>query len=154
VDGTNRINQMKISPHFDLREFVPKAIWDEYGEKSTWFVDPRLIEGAEWLRSFFGEPIIINNWHTGGSFQNRGFRPPNTTVGARLSQHKFGRAIDFNVQGVTSDAVYDALSNPGAWSLVAQHTAFTTMESKYFAKTWCHIDLRQTRSNQLLIVNP
>ena len=104
---------MMVSAHFDIREFVPKPIYDQYGANSIWFIDHRLIEGAEWLRAHFNAPIIINNWHTGGKFQERGFRVPTTTTGARLSQHKFGRAIDFNVQGMTSDQVAKDLIDSG-----------------------------------------
>jgi len=141
---------MKISPHFDLREFVPKAIFDQYGANSIWFLDDRLIEGAEWLRAHFNAPITINNWHTGGSFQNRGFRAPNTTVGARLSQHKFGRAIDFNVAGMTAAQVAKDLIDSGH----IDDSPWTTIEDPAHTATWTHLDMRQTRSNDLLIVRP
>lgn len=139
---------MKISDHFDLREFVPKDIWDQYGKNSTWFIDWAIVEGAEWLRELFGKPIIINNWHTGGTFQNRGFRHPHTTAGARLSQHKFGRAIDFNVVGVKPDEVYDALIKEKGM------IQWTAIEDKAFTPTWTHIDCRFTNQEELLIVKP
>lgn len=143
---------MKVSPNFDLREFVPKDIWHIYQDRSLWFVDIRVIEGAEWLRNYFGKPITINNWHTGGPFQMRGFRPPATTTGGRLSQHKFGRAIDFNVEGLSSNEVFRRLKQD--WLKVSTYTDWTTMEDPSIADTWTHIDLRQTRSNTLLIVKP
>ena len=143
---------MKVSPHFDLMEFVPQGIWDQYGPKSLWFVDMRLIEGAEWLRGYFNAAIIINNWHTGGPFQNRGFRHPDSTVGGKLSQHKAGRAIDFNVVGIKPQKVWSMLVDD--WQTVAQHTFFTTIEDIDDTPSWVHIDGRSNKSNEPLIVKP
>lgn len=143
---------MNISPHFQLEEFVPKAIYDQYMANSIWFVDMRLVEGMEWIRSYFNASIIINNWHKGGPLQNRGYRPPNTTVGARLSQHKFGRACDFNVLGLKPDQVFDRLV--ADWGEVSKHTFFTTMEDKADTPSWSHIDLRCTKLDHILIVKP
>ena len=143
---------MNISPHFDLREFVPKEIFDLYGPKSIWFVDFRLIESMEWLRTYFNASITINNWHTGGHMQNRGFRSPLSTVGGRLSQHKAGRACDFNVAGMTVQDTYSAIFND--WATIRQHTFFTTMEDISYTPTWCHLDGRHTGTNELLIVKP
>lgn len=143
---------MEVSKHFDLREFVPSDIWEGYGENAKWFIDIRVFQSMEYIRSIFDAPITINNWHTGGTFQNRGFRHPLSTVGARLSQHKFGRAIDFNVEGITSTAVFNTLKSE--WSKIAANTWFTTMEDPAIATTWTHIDMRHTGSKQLLIVKP
>lgn len=143
---------MKVSPHFRIEEFIPEQIYKTYGDKSIWFVDIRLIEGMEWLRTYFNASIIINTWHTGGTFQNRGFRSPQATVGARLSQHKFGRACDFNVSGLTVPQTYNAIV--ADWDTIRKHTFFTTLEDVADTPTWIHIDGRQTRSNELLIVKP
>lgn len=140
-----------MSKHFDIREFVPKLIWDTYGERSAWFVDPRLIDSMDHLRSFFGAPITVNNWHTGGSFQNRGFRHPNSTQGGRLSQHRFGRACDFNVAGLKANDVYYAILN--SWPEMVMSTAFTTLEDVADTPTWTHIDIRAVddRSKPLIV---
>lgn len=143
---------MKISPNYLLEEFVPKEIYQLYGANSIWFVDIRVIEGMEWIRSYFAAPVIINNWHQGGVLQNRGFRPPNTTVGGRLSQHKAGRAIDFNVVGLKSDKVFDRLV--ADWGDVAKNTFFTTLEDKADTPTWTHIDGRCRKEQGVLIVKP
>jgi len=57
----------------------------------------------EKLREFFGVPVTVNNWHIGGSFQYRGYRPPNCKVGAKISQHKFGNAFDCDIKGYTAE---------------------------------------------------
>ena len=143
---------MKISPHFDIEEFVPQQIHQIYGDQSVWFIDIRLVEGMEWLRAYFNASIIINNWHQSGPFQNRGFRSPAATTGARLSQHKFGRACDFNVVGIKPDQVYDRLV--ADWGEVSKHTFFTTMEDKADTPSWSHIDGRVHKEQGVLIVKP
>ncbi len=139
---------MKISDHFHLEELVPKAIFEQYGARSKWFIDPQLIVAIEWIRTRYGKAMTINNWSNGGSFQNRGFRTPTTTVGARLSQHKFGRAADFNIDGMTSQEVFTDLVG------ISEQLPFTTIENVAYTPTWSHIDCRWTGGDSLLIVAP
>ena len=138
-----------LNDYFDLREFVHPKIYSRYGERSIQFIDYRLIELAVTIREYFNKPMIINNWHEGGRLKNRGLRLPNSKVGAYYSQHKFGRAIDFNIVGMTSDEVYEELLKVG-FTLGA-----TTIEDNNFATTWTHIDIRHTGlEDRLLIVQP
>lgn len=131
---------MKLNDYFDLREFVSHAQWQAYGEGVIKFIDPRIVDGMTFLRQWFDAPIIINNWHTGGRFQERGLRALNTTTGARMSQHKFGRAVDFNVQGLTAHDVYVRIID--GWDKVRLFTEFTTIEDVADTPTWTHIDCR------------
>lgn len=132
-------------------EFIPKPIYDRYGENARWFIDPKLIAIAEFIREEFELPVIINNWHTGGKFQERGYRVPTTETGARYSQHKFGRAIDINVQGVPAAEVSE-------WVIASfaslKPLGLTAIENPSSTPTWTHIDVRWHLSNELLIVNP
>lgn len=138
---------MKISQHFNLEEFVPQDIFNQYGEKSIWFIDPRLINLAEFIRTFFNKPMTIN----GNGLNERGFRSPDSSTGAKLSQHKFGRAIDFNIQGLTPQQVYDTiLKNKDAF----MKAGLTTMEDIKMTPTWTHVDVRQTNKLDILIVQP
>jgi len=143
---------MPLSKHFVIQEFVPKGIYDSFGDKSTWFIDPNLIKLAEVIREHFGKPMTINNWHTGGQFFERGFRVPESTTGARYSQHRFGRAIDFNVEGLAAHEVYlEILNNESLFRLAG----LSAMENIEFTKTWTHVDIRNIPlSNNILIVNP
>ena len=142
---------MKISDHFSLEEFVPQGIFNQYGQKAQWFVDPRLITLAEAVRLFFAKPVTINNWHTGGQFNYRGFRDPDCTVGAKLSQHRMGRAIDINVAGMTPQEVYKAILGASAYFM---GKGLTTMEDIASTPTWCHLYIRQTNQSSILIVEP
>lgn len=136
---------------FVMQEFVPREIFNLYGVKSTWFISQGVITSMIFLRNWFDAAITINNWHNSGKFQNRGYRVPDSNVGARLSQHKFGKAVDFNVEGLTSDEVCKRIADN--WDTLRTNVAFTTMEDPSFTKGWTHLDTRYTFSDKLLIVN-
>lgn len=142
---------MKVSKDFYLTEFVSKNVYEQFGERSIWFVDPRIISVAQFTRDFFGKPIIINNWYDGGKYNYSGFREPKCTVGADLSQHRFGRAIDIKVSGLTSEEVYTAIIKAQEKFMDA---GLTTMEDVRDTPTWNHLDCRHTGSGNLLIVRP
>ena len=57
-------------------------------------------------------PITVNDWHSGGRFLQRGFRN-DPDIGALLSQHRYGRAADFDIEGVTA-AEFRAMVKTGA----------------------------------------
>lgn len=137
---------------FEIEEFVPPSIFNQFGIKSTWFIDIDVVRGMIYLRRYFNKPIIINTWKQGGKLQNRGFRLPSYPGGSKLSQHKFGKAVDFNVSGMTPAEVNKELI--ADQKLIMANTAFTTMEDVRFTPTWTHIDIRWTGKGELLVVEP
>lgn len=145
---------MKLSKNFDLREFVSLGIHQRWGDKAIWFIDPKLIEIAEFIRERFGWPVTINNWHLDGPYQYSGFRSPSCTIGAKLSQHRFGRAIDIKLMGRSNSGAdilrEDILNHKDLY----MKRGLTTIESGEFAPTWCHIDTRYTKNEGILIVSP
>jgi len=162
---------MKIRPDFDLREFVPPSVWQDFGVASRWFLDPRMLDLAQFYRDYFGSPVRVNDWHYGGAdsasrsdsdqssshtqyegdFTERGFRLPDTNTGARLSQHKFGRAFDCNVEGLTPNEVRREIKQNED---LFMEKGLTTLESGDIATTWVHSDIRTTDQNDILIVTP
>jgi len=143
---------MKVSNNFYLQEFVDEGTYKQWGDSSIWFVDPRIITLAQFIRERLGKPCTINNWHGGGKFQYSGFRPPKCTVGATLSQHRFGRAIDLKVKGMTADQTREDIMD--SWKIYHKATALTTIEDGAYAPSWCHIDIRTTGMDDLKIVKP
>lgn len=142
---------MKLTTHFELWEFMPQDIYEKWGDKCIWFLDPRLPVMAEFIRVWFDSPMTINSWMGGGVFNYRGFRPPSNKVGGALSQHRFGRAIDFNIAAVSPDEIREEiLKNEKKFISVG----LTTLEHKDFAKTWVHADIRTTKMNKIKIVKP
>src|SRR5262245_42769371 len=102
---------MKLTKNFYLSEFVPKAIIEQFGDSGIWFLDPKIVNVAQWLRDHLSRSITINNWHEGGQRDDCGFRLPTSLIGGKLSQHKFGRAIDILVEGMTPPEVLEVIKN-------------------------------------------
>ena len=146
---------MKVAPNFDIREFVPKQIWERYGEKSVWFIRPQIINIAQFIRERYDKPVRLNSWHYAKDgvpvFNERGFRLPDTETGSKYSQHKQGNAGDLDVRGMTADEVReDILAN----KQVFMDLGLTTLESGEYAPTWVHFDCRTTNMDEILIVRP
>jgi len=116
---------------------------------AQWFLDPKLPLLAQAYRDWFEAPLIINNKYRGGSFDFRGFRPHYTEVGARYSQHRFGRAFDSHIKGLSYAKMYqEILENFEYFS----RYGLTTLEDIKDTKGWVHSDMRYTPNNNLLIV--
>lgn len=146
---------MKVSHDFDIREFVSPETWKKHGYKSIRFIDQRVIFIAQLLRSISAKPVIINNWHYSHKhkiYTLSGYRPPDTKIGVTESQHKFGRAIDVKVVGMTAQEVYDlVLDNLNEFISIG----LTTIEDIRFTPTWNHLDCRNSlNKDELLIIKP
>lgn len=139
---------MKVSNNFSIEEYVPKAVFTQFGNRCIWFLDPKLIEVVQMLREQYG-PITINNWHQAGNYEFSGFRPQWSSVGAAFSQHRFGRAADLKFNNYTVQEVYaDIIDNKRTWL----GRGLTTLENVDHTPTWLHVDVRP--SKEFLIVNP
>jgi len=140
---------MKVSKDFFLGEFIPPEVLEKYPEKGIWFVDPKIIAIAQFMRDRYRLPIIINDYLNKGNYINSGFRVPSCSIGAELSQHRFGRAIDPKIQGMFPEEVRDDIKRN--WPLF-KAVGLTTIEAD--TETWVHVDCRYTGLNELLIVSP
>ena len=142
---------MKVSTNFYLQEFVDPDTYKRFSNSSIWFVDPRIITLAQFIRERLGKPCTINNWNGGGKFQYSGFRPAQCTIGASMSQHRYGRAIDLKVKSMTANEVRaDIISNFDVY----KKAGLTTIEHEDFAPSWVHLDIRTTNMDELKIVKP
>ncbi|MFB5180963.1 hypothetical protein [Vibrio alginolyticus] len=137
--------------HFQLKELVSRAMWERRGEKCIELFDPRLLITLDQLREDLGRPITVNNWCFGGNLEQRGLRDEGyyieealkdgyTTADGladyaeSLSQHKYGRAVDFNVKGMTAAEVRAHIhKNKHKYPFI------TFIETDI---SWCHIDVR------------
>ncbi len=100
--------------NLQLYELVPRAVFElhQAGRLDAWLLfDPRVLITADTIRDFFGLPLYANNWHWGGNKDSRGWRPGDDPDGAEYSQHKYGRALDCMVKGMTGAAVRDVILN-------------------------------------------
>ena len=140
---------MLVSRNFSLVEFVPPEVYEKYLGNSIWFLDSKIFVMAQFIRDRFGKPITINNWHSGQSRRESGFRKPLSSTGASFSQHRYGRAIDFFIKGIEPDEIRrDIIKNFNLY----QPTGLTTLEEN--TPTWVHVDCRNTATNNLLVVYP
>lgn len=135
---------------FKIQEFVDPATYKKFGENSLLVMDYRILQIADAVREHFGIPVTINNWHIGGEFCNRGFRPRESKVGASYSQHRFGRAIDFNVGSVKAETVRKEIANLHK-NNIAPFNFITAMETDI---SWVHIDCRITNQNGVMLFKP
>lgn len=139
------------SRYFTIEELVSDNVYRKYGDKSWEFIDIRLIETIDKLREVFNKPITINNWKWGGSLKQRGLRANKDEIVANkkdyyISQHCLGKAVDFNVKGLSSKEVYDfILKNKDKFPYI------TRIEDINKTPTWVHIDLSNTSSDDIII---
>ena len=138
---------MKVAKNFYLSEFIHPSFLEVTGINPLWFIDPRAFSMAQALRDRFNKPVIINDWVRGGNYSLSGLRPFLSEIGAPLSQHKYGRAIDPKVLGI--DALEVQLEIRRNWKFY-QGAGLTTIEDS--TPTWTHMDCRNTGSPSLFII--
>lgn len=143
---------MQVSKSFKLVEFIPPEVHITFGDNAVWFIDKKTVELAQFIRDYFSAPMTINNWHTGGQFKERGYRVPGSKTGQIFSQHKFGRAFDFNIKDLTANQVRAIILRDPEPFLKA---GLTTIEDETYSPTWVHADIRWNFARKnILIVKP
>lgn len=145
------MGRIAISKNFYLDEFIPIHVYHNYLSRALWFIRPEVVSLAQFYRDWFDAPVTVNNWYSGGPLQQRGYREPNSTTGARLSQHKFGCAFDCSIGTISPDEVRSEILNNEATFMKA---GLTTLEHGDYAPTWVHSDIRWTGLDRILIVKP
>lgn len=106
ITDYRRSSNMLYKPNgFELYELVPRNVYDSFAHDKLWWVfDDRVLVTLARLRVRYGS-TTVNNWYHGGDNYYRGYRPPHCTVGADLSQHRFGGAFDVNCKDATPDEI-------------------------------------------------
>lgn len=136
-----------IPEFFQPYELVPKSTYEQLKNK-PWIIwqlfDPRALYIGDRIRKRYGK-MIANTWYWGGRHQYRGWRPSRCSVGARWSQHKFGRAEDLVPVEVTAEEIRRDIVG-GKFSDL---NYITCLE---FGIPWLHFDTRNYEG--LLIVHP
>lgn len=103
----------RIKKYFKIQELVCKDVYNKYGDGAWKFLDNDLLEVLTWVRESLACKITVNDWAFGGNFSQRGLRcnlcqicKGKTLKGLLyLSAHKFGKAVDFMVEGYTANEV-------------------------------------------------
>lgn len=102
-----------ITDYFDIKELVCPHVFEKHGEQAWGFFDPRLLADLLYVRHNIARPVWVNSWAVGGQYSQRGFRcnlcaiVNNNTKRDKLyiSAHSQGMAVDFDVKGMTAEAV-------------------------------------------------
>ncbi len=148
---------MKVSNNFIMQEFIPPKEYatimklkTEQGRLKAFYklVDKRIVELAQFYREFFKVPIIINNWHSGGTYTLRGMRPTSSKVGAKHSMHKSKPcgAFDCDVKGKTAEQVRDIIMDNQE---LFYSKGLRRLEDDV---TWIHNDLKITNLKDKIYV--
>lgn len=92
---------MKISENFDDSEFFKPDTYHSIISSNIqpyWLLDRRLIQQLQIIRDWAKKPVTVNR-----AFSTEA---ENIAVGgAKWSQHRWGRACDFSIDGLSSDEI-------------------------------------------------
>lgn len=134
---------MYIPKHFDLFEWLPESFYLDniahYGDMLWVMFDDRLLWTYDQLRKRYGT-ITLNDWYWGGTNQYRGWRPFDCPIGARLSQHKWGRAGDGVFLQPAEETRQDIMKNQND----DEFQYIVVIEDSV---DWLHIDCRNSAYN-------
>ncbi|KKN72982.1 hypothetical protein LCGC14_0405360 [marine sediment metagenome] len=163
---------IKVSDNFWLWEFFDKETYEKCSKNVLiGILDPKIIALSQYIRNRYDLAVTINNWKSGGFYSFSGFRPPTykikesdfkdivckpcleeiksipDPVGATLSQHKFGRACDYKIAGMTPEEFRIDIKESFRSFKVR---GLSTIELG--TDTWTHCDVRATGKHTLLEV--
>lgn len=133
--------------YFQPYELLPKDVFTKYGAAGLMAMDPRILWTLDQVRKSAGKPITVNNWQAGGPFSQRGFRNDPAT-GAPLSQHRFGRAVDFDIAGITAAEFRDEVKKG---KFIQELTYITRIED---GVNWIHLDCAAVPGTEIVFIKP
>jgi hypothetical protein len=136
--------------YFKAYEWLPPAEYAQFGERGLfYFIDVRILITADQIRKFFGVPFTINNWYwkigIPEATEFRGYRPERFYKQNNLnsilsgSQHRFGRAGDGDLKGITATEARDVIMNHQA--------SFPFIRRLEDNVRWLHFDVANTHHN-------
>ena len=134
--------------HFRIEELVTPGIFQMYGVRAFSLFDSRLLWTADAVRGYFDKPVRCNNWHNDGTFTQRGYRPPDSLIGAETSEHRFGRALDIDVIGLGAEEVRQEILSR------QERDAFQYITRLEVGVNWVHFDLKNTLEDHIITFKP
>lgn len=164
--------RIKVSKNFYLDEFInpvdyKNIIGDNYKDFQLlintdiekffahFFLGKKLkvlINIAQFIRDRYNKPCTINNWGTGGSRIDSGYRNKLSTIGAPLSAHKTMNGIDIVIDGIHENDVYaDVQTNQKSYMRVG----VTEIEQGTWNKDgegWTHLGTRVTGLDYIKVI--
>jgi hypothetical protein len=132
--------------HFKVEELVPSAVYAARGDSALELIDPCLCYTMDCIREMLDIPLTINDWVWGGKAQYRGFRPQGCDVGAALSMHRLGRAIDFVSPKMKAADI--------RLKILEMNHCFPYISRMEDAVDWVHIDRANKKSGGIYLFKP
>jgi hypothetical protein len=124
--------------HFKIHELVDRKTFEEMGESAFTLFDINTLCALDDLREFFALPITVNNWFWGGEFEWRGYRTPLKAIELKAprSMHRFGRAFDLDIKGVSAEEARKIIMENQDHNLLK---IITRLED---GRSWVHFDTK------------
>jgi len=138
-----------VPSHFKPEELVDPVTFAKFGNSSYAFLRLEILRAIEFLRLFIGKPFTVNNWPDGGLYKWRGLRTKDCTEGAVWSMHRFGGALDFDVEGMTAVEVRQIIRDKRKSS--DELKGITRIELDI---GWNHIDCKPVSTDKLVEFKP
>lgn len=145
---------MYYPEYFILQELVSPIIYKTYGNFAWNFLNSDMLEDIDTIRKIWKRPLIINNWHKGGSYKESGLRcNVDSIVKGKtkpyLSAHVLGRGFDIKPLNVfqTEDLYLTIIDE------YKQFKTLSRIEDIKSAPTWCHVDNLIERNEFIKIFN-
>lgn len=154
-----------VPKHFSVREVFSKHMCELYKghESRLWsLMDNRTLWTMDQLRILYGT-ATMNDWSWGGGNSNRGFRDfydlfdvsnytlthdVSVRVGAKRSQHLYGRAADMVFRSIPAANVRaDMRINP-------HRQAYQYIRGIETGISWLHFDIGNRRGNEIRFFKP
>lgn len=137
--------------YFSIQELVSPVVYNKWGQQAWMFFDEDVLRELDLIRDNLGAPIIINNWHKGGSLKQCGLRsnldeiPKTKTLKKNLylSAHCMCKAFDlhngFGNHRKLYDVIYDLIKK-------GKLKKFKRLENFNNTLVWVHVDCFQSDS--------
>ena len=133
-----------LQKYFDIRELVDKSVFDRFGINAWQIFDTELLITILKLRTdILRVPLVCNNWTSGGSYSQRGFRPNISQIVSEktkqgklyVSAHTIGKGVDLSSPKMTADEMRETIVKNAR--LLPYRIR---LENGKDAPTWLHID--------------
>ena len=149
----------KVSENFMLQELIHPDIYKHpaIGDRAIDFIHSGIPFTLEALKKNLSreladdvkEIVTVNDWMFGGKYVDSGLRLPNSKVGAPLSAHRFGTAVDCKFKYHTAEqAYYHILNNQDKYPFISR------VEGVDHTPTWLHVECTEHREGDVQIFNP
>jgi proline dehydrogenase len=117
----------------------------QFYEKSIYFLDKKLIDCIEQLRTYFNTIFTFNTWFTGGDINNAGFIIDNIIK----DQRSYGRGVNiYFPKGTNYDVLRETIRNKYD---TFRKMGITTIKPD--TKDYLYIDVRWTNMDKLPEIN-